>query len=485
MPSELELPVLQPWQQMHDEQFRAELASVASDGKRKWIYAKKPKGKFTMARTALSWVLLGFFALAPIVKIGGNQFLLLNIIERKFVFFGVPFWPSDFYLVAVLFLLLIVSIVIFTATLGRIWCGWLCPQTVFLEMVFRKIEWLIDGTPGQQQQRDSGPWNWDRIWHFAAKQSTFFTISFIISNLFLAYVISSDTLFKFVFQGPVAHLETFLGLTAFTGIFYLVFARYREQACLVACPYGRFMSALVDENTVTVTYDWKRGEPRTKWKRQDARTTSDEGHCVDCFECVRACPTGVDIRNGIQLECVACTACLDACDTVMDKVGLPKGLIRYTSAKAVETRTAKWLTPRIKAYFGIWTILAIACITLFFFRETLQVDILRAPGTTWTQTADGIANFYELVIINKTDAALPYTFTVTSPKEARVTALGLASSVPAGEVLKGRFLLTLPKEHEKFEHEHEEHGNTEVDIFIDVNSGEKTIKHVKTEFLLP
>jgi cytochrome c oxidase accessory protein FixG len=299
----------------------------------------------------------------------------------------------------------------------------------------------------------------------------------------------------------VAHIETFLGLTFFTIVFYLVFARYREQACLVACPYGRFMSALVDENTVTVTYDWLRGEPRSKWKKNDPRALErktiephttplrsageDAGHCVDCFECVRACPTGVDIRNGIQLECIACTACLDACDLVMDKTGLPRGLIRYTSATAVQTNAAKWLTPRIKAYMAIWSVLVIAVVTMFLMRSTLDITILRTPGTTWTQTSNGVANFYELAIINKSDGDLPYELSIAEPSVAKITPLGLKHIVGAGDILKGRFLITIPDHGKNIEQEHAAHGNTEIDILIDVNSHGKTMKQIKSEFLLP
>jgi cytochrome c oxidase accessory protein FixG len=470
------------------ERFRAQLASVAPDGRRKWIYARKPSGVFYRYRTALSFVLLAFLAVAPFIKVGGQQFLLFGILDRKFVFFGYPIWPEDFYLVVVLFLTGLVSIVLFTAVLGRIWCGWLCPQTVFMEMVFRKIEWLIDGSAGEQITRHRGPWNASRVGRLILKQSIFFAISFAIANIFLAYFISSDTLRGYMNDGPGSHVELFLALITFTLAFYLVFARFREQACLVVCPYGRFMSALVDDNTVTITYDQKRGEPRSKWKREDPRGTTPQKHpssgggvgdCIDCHQCVTVCPTGIDIRNGIQLECVACTACIDACDDVMEKVKLPKGLIRYASANAILAGTTKWLTPRIKAYGSIWTTLVLITIGLFVFRSNLDVNILRSPGTTWTQTENGYANFYDLQIINKSANDLPYKLKVAQPREATLTPLGLAYDVPAGELIKGRFLLTVPSAAIASAQ------NRKVDILLDVESNGKTVKQIKTELLTP
>ena len=435
----------------------------------------------------VSVVLLAFLAIAPFAKISGEQFLLFDLLNRKFVFFGYPLWPEDFYLVVILFLTGLVSIVVFTATLGRIWCGWLCPQTVFLEMVFRKIEWWIEGSAGQQITRHRGPWNADRVWRFALKQLVFFAISFAIANIFLAYFVSGDTLLGYIRDTPWKHLELFLALVAFTVVFYLVFARFREQACLVVCPYGRFMSALVDENTVTVTYDQKRGEPRSKWKKNDARAALSDGHCIDCHACVAVCPTGIDIRNGIQLECVACTACIDACDEVMKKVNLPKGLIRYASLNAIQSGVTRWFTPRVKAYGALWIALITLTSCLFYFRSDLDIAVLRSPGTTWTKTASGIANFYDLKIINKTDRDLPYTLAISKPQGATITPLGLPQNVAPGKMIEGRFLITLPdhnQSHEE-EHEHIEHGMNETHIVLDVMSNGHRVKQITTELLTP
>lgn len=438
------------------ERFRAELASIRPDGRRRWIYARKPKGRFTRMRTAVSIVLLAFLMLAPYVKVGGHQFMLMNIIERKFVFFGVPFWPSDFYLVTVLFLTTIVTFVVATASIGRIWCGWLCPQTVFMEMVFRKIEWLIEGSPVEQAKRHAGPWSADRILRTGIKILVFFALSFVIANTFLSYVISSDALLKYITDGPLAHLELFIGLVFFTGVFFAVFYRFREQACLIACPYGRYMSALVDEKTITVSYDHVRGEQRAKWTRDDVaaqRTSADstapfsrphgKGDCLDCHQCVTVCPTGIDIRNGIQLECVACTACIDACDEVMDKVGLDRGLIRYASLGSIRSaQPPSFLSRRVVAYGLVWLVLVGAVVTMFAMRSPLDVIVLRQEGTTWVKTPQGLANFYQIRLINKTDQQTPLTIRVVEPTSMSLRPLGLPTMLRPEEIIKARFILT-------------------------------------------
>lgn len=475
---------------LHDvedhERFRAELASIQPDGRRRWIYARKPHGRFTQWRIVVSILLLAFLFAAPFVTVGGHQFLLLNIIERKFVLFGMPFWPNDFYLVAVLFLTGIVSFVVITASIGRIWCGWLCPQTVFMEMIFRRIEWWIEGSPVEQARRHAGPWNADRIWRTGVKIILFAVISFAIANTFLAYVVSSDTLLKYVTDGPWAHIELFGGLVFFTFVFFMVFYRFREQACLIACPYGRYMSALVDENTIAVTYDSKRGEPRSKWTREDVAAhkvaedsftrPSQRGACVDCHQCVTVCPTGIDIRNGIQLECVNCTACIDVCDEVMTKVGMDTGLIRYTSLKAVENGTTSFFTKRIMAYLGVWVALMVAVVTLFATRQDLDIVVLRQEGTTWVTTNVGLVNFYRIQLINKTPSPMPYTMRVKSPNGYVLKPLGLPSRVSPEQILKGRFLLVRGAEAPQSSEQH---------VVIEVEYGAGNKREITTSFVAP
>jgi len=463
------------------ESYRNELASISIDGRRKWIYARQPNGKYTRSRAIVATILLAFLAISPFVKVHGHQFMLLNIMERQFVFFGLPFWPNDFYLVALVFITVVITLVVSTAIVGRIWCGWLCPQTIFLEFIFRRIEWWIDGTPVQQAQRRSGPWNTDRIWRTTLKQSIFFAISFAIANIFLAYLISSDRLLLYITEGPGHHAAILFPLTAFTFVFYAVFARFREQACLIVCPYGRYMSSLVDDNTITVTYDTTRGEHRGKFTKADKEAwhagqarPEGKGDCVDCHQCVTVCPTGIDIRNGIQLECVACTACIDACDEVMEKVGRPKGLIRYTSATAVKNSVAKVCTTRIKAYVAVWVLLLIAVIVLFSLREMLDVLVLRQEGTTWVKTPQGVANFYRMQIINKSDDELPVELVAVEPANAIITPIESFEVIHGGHIAKGRFIVTIPGA---------DGMQGAMPITISIRSNGREVKSVTTSFI--
>ncbi|MBN9399317.1 MAG: cytochrome c oxidase accessory protein CcoG ['Candidatus Kapabacteria' thiocyanatum] len=433
------------------ERFRNELGSIYRDGRRKWIFARKPSGPFYRWRTVLGWLLLAFLVLSPFIEVNGHQFMLFDLFERRFVILGMVFWPQDIWLLVLLFLTGIVSLVLFTATLGRIWCGWLCPQTIFMEMVFRKIEWMIDGPPAEQVRRTNGPWTKERILRTVAKQSIFFAISFGIANVFLAYLIGSDTLLSYVREGIAPHLVVFLPLLAFTGVFYLVFARFREQACIIVCPYGRYMSALVDESTIAITYDFRRGEKRGKFTRGDKEAAaageprpSGLGDCIDCHQCVTVCPTGIDIRNGIQLECVNCTACIDACDDVMTKIGRPKGLIRYASVKSIIDGASNWMTPRIKAYAAVWIVLVSVVAVLFFTRRDVDILVLRQEGTTWVATSQGVGNFYRMEVINKTSERRTISMRVIEPANVIIKPLTDMTTIGPYEERKGRFMLIVP-----------------------------------------
>ena len=425
----------------HDT-FRGELASVHKDGRRKWVYARQPAGRFYTARTLLSYVLLALLFFGPLVTVHGQPILLLNVLERKFIIFGVVFWPQDFYLLVLCVLTGFVTVALVTSAVGRIWCGWLCPQTIFLEMLFRKIEWRIEGSAQQQLRRDKAPMNADTIWRKALKHGIFFGLSFLIANVFLAYIISAETLWGIVSAPPREHVTGLFAIVVFSLVFYAVFARFREQACTLACPYGRVMGALVDERTITPTYDRSRGEPRGKLTRgaQDA----DRGDCIDCGQCVTVCPTGIDIRNGIQLECVACTACVDACDATMQRVNRPTGLIRYTSEEAVRTGRPNTLSWRVKAYAAVWLVLCAATVTLIARRPDLDVLILRQPGTLQTTLDNGdVSNFYNVQVINRSGAAYTLAYRVVDAVGGSITPLGPIGEVQPYGLVQGRFLLRL------------------------------------------
>lgn len=430
------------------ETFRNELASVAPDGRRRWIYARKPAGRFYNRRTWLSVFLLAFLFSAPFVRINGQPLMLLNVLERKFVILGTVFWPQDFYLIVLIALALLVTLALSTAAVGRVWCGWLCPQTVFMEMLFRKIEFLIEGSAERQMRRDRGPWNADRIWRKGLKHGVFFALSFAIANVFLAYIIGSEALVAIVTAPPREHLGGLIAITIFSLVFYAVFARFREQACVLACPYGRYMSSLVDRNTVTVTYDFGRGEPRGHLLHGRPTAAqgdaSSPGDCVDCHQCVTVCPTGIDIRNGVQLECVNCAACIDACDSVMRRLNRAPGLIRMTSHAAVSGGAARWLTPRIKAYALVWLVLISAVGTLVAARPDVDVLILRQAGTMYATEATGeIVNLYTVQVFNRSARAREIEITAAMPG-ARVEVLGPLRRLAPHALQEGRLLLAVP-----------------------------------------
>lgn len=383
------------------EAYRDHIATVDEEGKRIWVYPKKPSGKFYRARTIVSWFLLAFLFGAPFIKINGQPLLLFNILERKFIVFGLKFWPQDFHLFALAFLTFFVFVILFTVVFGRLFCGWACPQTIFMEMVFRKIEYLIEGDANKQRALNKQPWNGEKIRKKGLKLSIFFAIAFLIGNTFLAYIIGVDALYKIVTDPPSQHIGGLTAMLTFSLVFFWVFTWFREQACVMVCPYGRLQGVLLDQNSIVVSYDFERGEPRGKRRR--SQPEAELGDCVACKMCVQVCPTGIDIRNGTQLECVNCTACIDACDTVMDKVKRPRGLIRYSSYNGILEGQKLKLTPRIVGYSIILVILLSVVTYLLTHRVPVEATILRTPGTLFQETAKGeIQNLYNLQIVNKT-----------------------------------------------------------------------------------
>ncbi len=388
------------------ENFRDSINTIDDEGKRKWVFPKKPSGKLYRYRKYVSYVLLVFFLASPFIKIDGNQFLLFNVLERKFNIFGFPFWPQDFYLFVLSMIIGVVFFTLFTVAFGRVFCGWICPQTIFMEMVFRRIEYAIEGDRGKQMRLAKMPWNAEKIRKRVLKWVVFFIISFLIANVFLAYLIGSDRLLLYIMEGPLNHLSTFIGLLIFTAVFYFVFAWFREQVCIIACPYGRLQGVLLDTKSIVVAYDHKRGEReegRKKFRKNEDREALGYGDCIDCFQCVNVCPTGIDIRNGTQLECVNCTACIDECDHIMESVNLPKGLIRYASEENIVAKKPFELTARMKGYIAVLTILTGLLIGMLFLRSDVEAVVLRLPGQLYELKEDNIiSNVYTFKLINKT-----------------------------------------------------------------------------------
>jgi cytochrome c oxidase accessory protein FixG len=389
-----------------DDAFRDTIGTMDKDGVRKFIYPKKPSGKFYDYRKWVSYFLLLILVANPFIKINGNQFMMFNVLERRFNIFGFPFWPQDFYLFVLFMIVGVVFVILFTVIFGRIFCGWICPQTIFLEMVFRRIEYWIEGDRGAQIRLSKQEWDAEKIRKKALKWTIFLIISFLIANVFLAYLISSDALFKMIEEGPENNTSTLLSLLIFTGIFYFVFVWFREQVCIIACPYGRLQGVLLDNKSINVAYDFVRGEKevgRAKFNKQEDRATTGKGDCIDCKLCVNVCPTGIDIRNGTQLECVNCTACIDECDTIMESVNLPKGLIRYASEDEIEKNAKFKFSTRMKGYTAVLFILIGILIGLLFLRTEVEAVVLRLPGQLFQHKGDNISNIYTFKIINKTN----------------------------------------------------------------------------------
>jgi cytochrome c oxidase accessory protein FixG len=456
------------------QEFRDHLATVTKEGKRKWIFPKKPSGRFYNARTIVSIFLLAFLVAAPFIKVNGHQFLLLDFPNRHFILFGVPFGPHDFHLFVLAMISLIVFIVLFTAIFGRIFCGWACPQTIFMEMVFRKIEYWIEGDANEQRKLKAAPWRSDKIFKKTLKHIIFFGISFFISNIFLSYIISMDKLIKIVTDPPSQHLSGLFAITVFSGVFYFIFSYFREQVCTLVCPYGRLQGVLLDQDSIVIAYDYKRGEPRGKLKKGD--DFSSRGDCIDCHLCVDVCPTGIDIRNGIQLECVNCTACIDACDNVMDKIKRPRGLIRYASLRNIENKAKFKFTPRMMLYSTILVILVSVLTYLMANRTDFNVNILRTPGMLFQQQPDGtISNLYDLNLVNKTFNPVQMQIKLLNPK-GELKIIGSDLKLDPQQIVEAKFMILLPKESIK---------KMNMPVEIGIYDGDKLIKKIKTSFLGP
>ncbi|MBI1226076.1 MAG: cytochrome c oxidase accessory protein CcoG [Bacteroidetes bacterium] len=483
------------------EEYRDHLATVDKKGKRVWMYPKKPSGWFYNARTWVSFALLALLFGMPFLRVNGEPILLFNVLERKFIIFSIVFTPQDMHLFALAMVTFMLFVVLFTVVFGRLFCGWICPQTIFMEMVFRKIEYWIDGDAGQQRKLAAAPWTGEKILKRVSKYAIFYAISLLIANTFLMYIIGSDEVIKIATEPVGQHLGGFIALLVFSGIFFFVFSYMREQVCIAVCPYGRLQGVLLVPDSIVVHYDYVRGEPRGKIQKSQLAVSdlplastqptansqqpiAVKGDCIDCKLCVHVCPTGIDIRNGTQLECVNCTACIDACDSIMEKVNRPKGLIRYDSDNGIKEghqpgTKRKIFTTRVWAYTGVLVALIALQAFLFATRSDVETVILRTPGQLYQKVeGDYLSNLYNYEVVNKTSKDIPkIEFRLVGAPEGRIKLVGEASSnVPKEGMLKGVMFIEMPKE--KLE-------SRKTELKIEVWSEGKLVDETKTNFLGP
>lgn len=374
-------------------------SSLRQDGGRNFVHPADVKGRFTRARYAVFAVLIGFWAALPWVKINGHPALFLDVENRRFFLFGGTFNAQDAWLMFFVFSGVGLLVIGITTIVGRVFCGWACPQTVFLEGIFRRIERLVEGPRNQRIRRNAGPWNADKLVRKAVKHALFIAAALFVSHIFLSFFVSMPALLEMVQRSPAENPTPFIWMTAVTLILYGNFAWFREQLCLIICPYGRMQSVLTDQSSLVVGYDAIRGEPRGKARDPNA------GDCVDCKRCVVVCPTGIDIRNGLQLDCIGCTACIDACDEVMDKLKRPRGLVRYDSLKGLQHQKNRILRPRLLFYavlFAAWGVgvsFALGAHTSF---EANLVRLRGAPYHLIEREGDPLArNLFSLHLVNK------------------------------------------------------------------------------------
>ena len=463
------------------EGFRDHLSNTSMIGKRLWIYPRIIVGKLYKLRTFFSWVLLAALFGLPLIEVEDHPLFLFNVLKRHFIFFGVTFFPQDFYLVAIGLLTFLVFIILFTVVFGRVFCGWVCPQTIFLEMVFRKIENWIEGDFKAQKKLDESPWTGEKVFKKSAKHAIFFAISFLIANTFLMYIIGKKELFNIILDNPFNHLGGLLAILIFTFLFYAVFAHVREIVCIVACPYGRLQGVLLDKKSIVVAYDNLRGEPRGKLQKHlPLNITEDKvvlhGDCIDCHLCVQVCPTGIDIRNGTQLECVNCTACIDACNMVMDKIDKPRGLIRYDSLEGIEKKEKLKINPRIVGYSIVLMALMGIFGYLMVIRTEVEATVLRTPGLMFQKNTDGtVSNLYNIEIVNKTYQNKAFALKINYPK-ATIKLMGKPLSTTKGEMAKSSFFINIPEKLIK-------ENNTKIEI--EILSENKVVDKITTSFMAP
>lgn len=414
------------------------LPTLNVDGTRNRIRPRLYDGPLVRKRRVVAWLLIAAFVGLPFVRIGGKPAILLDVIHRQFILFGRTYLATDGVLLMLLLLSIFIGIVLTTALVGRAWCGWGCPQTVYMEFLFRPIERLFEGPREAQLRIDKNGMNARRF----AKNVVYLGLSFLLANVFLAYFVGTDTLSRWVLTSPAEHFGGFTVVLVTTGLVFFDFAYFREQMCTVICPYARLQSVLLDPKSLVIGYDAPRGEPRSKGKAK----TPGHGDCIDCQACVVSCPTGIDIREGLQLECIACGQCADACDSIMDRIHKPRGLIRYSSQEALATRTpTRLLRPRVAIYAAVLLGLVALLVTLGGKPATSDVTILRGLGAPFTESGDQVINQLRLKVQNRSSETEKFSVEIVGVPAAKLVAPELPLTVPAAQQGAANFFVVLPR----------------------------------------
>ncbi|HRR08672.1 MAG TPA: cytochrome c oxidase accessory protein CcoG [Rhodothermales bacterium] len=426
-------------------------STMTKEGKRKWMYPIKASGRFYNARLVVGWLLIVFFVSLPIIKINGQPAVLIDFIHRKFALFGLMFYPTDTFLLLLFMVGSILSVIIGTAFLGRVWCGWGCPQTVYLEFVYRPIERFLEGPEHIRRRRDNSPMTFDTFWRKAVKFVLYLLISFALANVFVSYFVGWDHLLEWMQSSPFDNIGFFILMAGTTALMLFDFGYFREQMCAVTCPYARMQSVLLDKDSMIVSYDPGRGEPRAKRGKKVLQQEAEglieaKGDCIDCAACVRTCPTGIDIRDGLQLECIACTQCIDACDQIMDSIGKPRGLVRYTSEHEIEGTPTKIIRPRTIIYSTLILAIFVALFSLLAMRKPIDVNVGRDVGAPFIQmTPQEVANRIRFRVHNQGGENLTFTIKALSPANAKVIIVGSPeTTLEAGEMKRVDTFVTVP-----------------------------------------
>lgn len=411
------------------------VATHDPDGKRLWIYTADVKGFFRKYRTLSQLLLITIFLIGPWIKIGGHQLILLDVVHRKFAFFGVTFWAHDVPILLLVILIFLFTIGFVTTIWGRIWCGWACPQTVFIDGVFRRIERFIEGDAIQRRKLDDSQIGFEKIFKKSLKWSLFTVCAMIIAHSFLGYFVGTDKLLEMVRSNPSENPTSFFIMLFATAITLFDFGWFREQFCIIMCPYGRFQSVIMDKHSVVISYDATRGEPR-----------AEGGDCVNCFRCVQVCPTGIDIRRGTQLECISCTACIDACNEVMKRIHKPLNLIKYDKKP-----DAKLFRPQSAIYFSLLSIVTITFIVILLNRKPIDFDLMRAKDTPYQIVDQTVINHFKLMLDNQTFNEMKLKFTTSDSTFEYVSPIK-EITLTGGKHSIIDFFIRFPKSSLKFGH---------------------------------